>query len=134
MKPSVNKAISSPGYGKQRGASFLAAMIMLALLGLFILASLKLAPAYVDHNVIMNTLENIKANNNMNDMSIREIRSSLSRTLITNNIRDFDTNAITLIEENNGNTYINIEYESRVELFYNISALVHFEDRIDLQD
>tara|TARA_R110000772_G_scaffold140286_6_gene249477 strand:+ start:3306 stop:3701 length:396 start_codon:yes stop_codon:yes gene_type:complete len=115
---------------RQKGASFLTIIVMLILVGLFLLTALKIAPAYLDNNVIVNAMEGIASNNDLATMSIAEVRESLQKTLITNSIRDFSMASVVLTREGNRN-YIDINYESRVPLLYNIEIVVVFENRFD---
>jgi hypothetical protein len=112
---------------RQRGSIY-TAMIMVALLGFVLLAALKVAPAYLDNNVITNTMDGIRSNNDIAAMSIGDIRTSLMRTLNTNRIEGFDASNVVVAREG-AEEYIDINYETRVTLFYNIDAIVKFENR-----
>ncbi len=114
----------------QKGASFFGIVILLVMVGMFLLSALKVAPSYMDKNVIVNTMEGIISNNDFQSMSISEVRSSLQRTLTTNNIRDFDTANVVLTREGD-DRFVDINYESRVPLFYNIDIRVTFENRFN---
>lgn len=112
---------------KTQVGGFYSTVIIVAMFGLFLTAGLKLAPLYMDNNVIVDAMEGVIANNDISGMSVGEIRSALSRTLIVNNV-DLPGDAMTEVRE--GSTdYIVISYESRTPLFYNISAVVAFENR-----
>jgi hypothetical protein len=115
---------------RQTGASVFGIVILLVIVGLFLLSALKVAPSYMDNNVIENTMEGIISNNDFRAMSISEIRAELQRSLVTNNIRDFEGSNVVLTREGN-DSYVDINYESRVPLFYNISIVVTFENRFD---
>lgn len=112
----------------QRGSAY-TTMILVALFGLVILAALKIAPAYIDDRAIAGTIENMAASNEFADMSIADIRSSLMRTLNTNRIQ-FDPSNVVLVKEGS-REYVDVNYESRKSLFYNIDAVVKFEHRFD---
>lgn len=113
---------------RQRG-SFYSTVIIVAMFGIFLTAALKIAPAYMDNNVITNTMDGIAANNNMAEMTIPEIRESMMRTLNVNNVT-LPGDAIKLVQEG-GREYVEIDYERRVPLFYNISAVVSFNSRFN---
>lgn len=115
------------GPARQRGSIY-TTMIMVALLGFVLLAALKVAPAYMDNNVVTNAMEGIRTNNDIAAMSIGEIRTSLMRTLNTNRIEGFDAANVVVAREG-AQEYIDINYETRVTLFYNIDAIVKFENR-----
>ena len=108
---------------RQAGASFFTIIFLLVIVGMVLLSALKIAPAYMDNNVVVNAMEGIINNNDFSSMSLSDIRSDLQRTLVTNSIRDFDLGSVVLTREGN-NSYIDINYESRSHLFYNIKLLL----------
>ena len=107
----------------QKGASVFGIVILLVIVGMFLLSALKVAPSYMDNNVIVNAMEGIISNNYFEAMSISEVRASLQRTLTTNNIREFDMTNVVLTREGD-DRFVDINYEPRVPLFYNIEILV----------
>lgn len=115
---------------RQAGASFITIIFLLVIVGMALLSALKIAPAYMDNNVVVNAMEGIINNNDFSSMSLSDIRSDLQRSLVTNSIRDFDLGNVVLTREGS-NSYIDINYESRSPLFYNIEIVVVFENRFD---
>ncbi len=114
---------------RQKGASLYALIVVMTLLGILILAGLKLSPAYMDNMVIKNSIENLKESGELEDMSLRDIRRYVTRTAQTNG-GSFRSDGIDQVEEN-GVDYISVEYESRVAMFFNIDAVVKFNYRIE---
>ena len=112
----------------QRGSIY-TTMILVALFGLVILATLKIAPAYLDDQAVTGTMETLAETEEFADMSINEVRESLMRTLNTNRI-SFDPSTVTLVKVD-GTDFIDITYESRKPLFYNIEAVVKFQHRFE---
>jgi hypothetical protein len=110
----------------QRGSVY-TTMILVILFGIVILAALKIVPAFVDDRAIDGTMENLAQSGDFADMSINDIRSSLMRTLNTNRI-SFDANNVQLVREG-GKEFVDVNYETRKRLFYNIDAVVSFEHR-----
>jgi hypothetical protein len=113
----------------QRGSMY-TTLILVAMVGIFILAALKIIPTYIDNNIIVNAMEGMVANDELKDKNIAEIRSSLMRTLNTNNVDNFDPNNVVLVREDD-REYIDINYEARAPLFYNIEAVVVFTNRFE---
>lgn len=106
---------------------FYSTVIIVAMFGLFLTAGLKIAPLYMDNNVIVDAMEGVMANNDISEMTLSDIRNSLNRTLIVNNV-ELPGDAMT--EDREGSVdYVVISYEARTPLFYNISAVVQFENR-----
>jgi len=114
---------------KQKGASLYALIVVMTLLGILILAGLKLSPAYIDDMVVKNAIENLKESGELEDMSLRDIRRYVTRTVETNG-GNFASDSIDQVEEG-GVDYIAVEYESRVAMFLNIDAIVKFSYRIE---
>ncbi len=115
---------------REKGASVFGIVILLVMVGMFLLSGLKVAPAYMDNNVIVNAMEGMISNNDFETMSMSEIRSGLQRSMVTNNIRNFDSSSVVLTREGD-DSFVDINYESRVPLFYNIEIVVIFENRFD---
>lgn len=118
-------SVSSP---KQQRGSIYTTLILVAMFALFLVSALKIAPAYMDNAIIKDAMEGIAANNDMETMSITEIRTALMRTLNTNSVDNFDAGNVVLVREG-GEEFIDINYESRAPLFYNIEAVVVFKNR-----
>jgi len=114
---------------RQQGSMY-SMVVVLILVGVILLEVLKIAPAYIDNNVITNAMSTIAANNDIAAMNIRDIRADLYKTFTTNNIDGFSMENVVVTKEN-GKEYIDINYEARKELFYNIDAVIKFENRFD---
>lgn len=115
---------------KRQQGSFYSTAIIVALFGFFLLAALKIAPAYLDNNTVMNTINGMKERGELATMSVTEIRTSLMRTLNTNRVEDFEASSVVITKEG-GAEFVDINYESRVSLFYNIDAVVKFQNRVE---
>ena len=114
----------------QRGASIFTILVLAAMVGMILLTALKLAPAYLDNNVVSNAIKGVLANNNVSEMSIGQVRTEAMKTINVNRVEGFDSGAIVFAEEGSYE-YIDVNYETRVSLFYNIDAVVKFENRFD---
>jgi len=123
-------SLASFSIAKQKGASFFGTVMLLVVIGMVLLSGLKVAPSYLDNGVIVNAMEGMANNNDLAEMSVAEIRSSLQRSLQTNNINRFDMSSVQAVRAD-GQDYIDINYESRVPLFYNIEVVVIFENRFE---
>ncbi|MAM70748.1 MAG: hypothetical protein CMP91_06365 [Gammaproteobacteria bacterium] len=123
-------SLASFSIAKQKGASFFGTVMLLVVIGMVLLSGLKVAPSYLDNGVIVNAMEGMANNNDLAEMSVAEIRSLLQRSLQTNNINRFDMSSVQAVRAD-GQDYIDINYESRVPLFYNIEVVVIFENRFE---
>jgi hypothetical protein len=124
----MNKASVNPA--RQQGASLWGVMILVGLIGLVLTMALKIAPTYMTNNIIANAINGIIANNDIKTMPITEIRNDLMRTVRTNRIEGFNPADVKVVRENDIE-YIDIKYERRVHLMYNIDAVVMFNNRFN---
>ena len=83
----------------------------------------------MDDMVVKNAIENLKESGELENMSLRDIRRYVTRTVQTNG-GSFQSDGIDQVEEG-GVDYIAVEYESRVAMFFNIDAVVKFNYRIE---
>lgn len=113
---------------QQRGSVY-TAMILAALVAIFLVLVLKLAPAYIDNNVITNAMQGIREENDIAAMSLPQIRTLLMRTLNTNRVELASSDIV--VVRVGSKEYIDINYETRIPLFYNVDAVVKFDNRFD---
>ncbi len=116
----------------QGGATLYALIVVMTLLAIIIFAGLKISPAYIDNQIISNALNNMRESGDLRSMSLRDIRTSISRTMTANGA-SWSSDSLDQIEEN-GVDYIQVKYEKRVPMFWNIDAVVKFDYRVQKSD
>lgn len=109
----------------QRGVSKLGLLMLFVLIAGFLTAGLKVAPLYVDHNLISGICEELVENGEAANMTITDVRNRVSNSLRINNVTGFDLSDITMRKENN-QAIISIDYERRVELIANLDIVAKF--------
>lgn len=110
----------------QQGVSKLGLLLLFVLIAGFLTAGLKVAPLYVDHNLIVGTCEELIESGEAVNMTTTDIRNRVSNSLRINNVTGFDLNSITMRKENN-QAIITISYERRVELIANLDVVAKFD-------
>ena len=109
----------------QRGVSKFGLLMLFVLVTGFLTAGLKVAPLYLDHNLIAGICEELVDNGEAANMTITDVRNRVSNSLRINNITGFDLSDITMRKENN-EAIITIDYERRVELIANLDIVAKF--------
>ncbi len=122
------KSLRASPARSQRGSIY-TTMILVVLFAMVILAALKVVPAYIDDSTITGTMQTLADGDEFETMSLAQVQTNLMRTLNTNRI-DFDAKNIVLTKDG-AKEYIDINYESRKPLFYNIEAVVVFSHRFE---
>ncbi|MGA0935428.1 MAG: DUF4845 domain-containing protein [Pseudohongiellaceae bacterium] len=121
-----------PGPASQKGASLYALIFVMTLLGIIIFAGLKISPAYIDDRIISNALRNMRDEGELAKLSLRDTRTRISRTMMANGA-SWSADYIDQVELN-GVDYIQVQYEKRVEMFWNIDAIVKFDYMVQKSD
>ena len=118
--------LSNPLFLKsQRDASKLGLVMLFALIAGFLTAGLKVAPLYVDHNLVSGICAELVETGEAANVTITDVRNRVSISLRINNVTDFDLGNITMRNENN-QAIITIDYERRVALVANLDVVAKF--------
>lgn len=117
---------------KQAGMHKLLLLLIVLVVGTVLWCVIKIAPAYVDNMYIVEALRSI-AENHPDDLHVlpkSQIRQELSKFYTVNNVRGEAAKALE-IERLKEKTLISISYETRIALFYNIDAVLRFNNVLD---
>jgi hypothetical protein len=99
-------------------------VVILALIGI------KVVPPFVENMTVSSIVTDIGKTKDIQDKDDTEIRDLFSKRFSINNISDIDLNKIQIKREN-GNIYIDLNYETRVNIFRNIDAVISFKNHYD---
>ena len=122
----------STGLHRQNGLSPISIALLLAILDVVACIAVKMFPVYARNMTIRNSIEGAMAANDVSTMNIAQFRREAMRSIDqANGIRDFNANDIVYVREGSSD-YIDVNYEYRIDLFYNIDVVISFENRFDL--
>ena len=110
---------------KQRGASFLGWVLVLAMISVVGLLTARLVPPYIDFRTIGTLIEALPPDQ-VRTMSKLEIRDALQKRFLINNIRDMKVADILDIQKRRDGTVLLLNYEVREHLAYNVSVVIEF--------
>lgn len=114
----------------QRGASLMSVMFALIAGGVFFTVAFKLFSPYKDHATITSIMESVVEDKDEMSSSIREIRSGIEKRFLINQVKLPSRESLDIrLEE--GTLYFDLVYEIRVPMFYNIDAVVKFEEHYE---
>ena len=117
---------------KQKGISFWGLIVVAGVTIFFILMFFKLLPPYIEHAKVKTALENMTQQPNAINMEKAEIKAALQRRLDIDDVNDVDLSKSLFVEKKPGATIIRITYERRVPLAYNVTALIDFNDSVQV--
>lgn len=114
----------------QRGASLLSTLIGLIVAGIFFSVGFKLFTPYKDHATIDSIISNMVEDPDEMSGSIRDIRTGLDKRFLINQVKLPNRDSLDIrLEE--GVLYFDLKYEERVPMFYNVDAMVKFEEHYE---
>ena len=117
----------------QKGASMWGLLFGISLFVLFALITMKLVPAYLDNNKIISALDSLSEQPGVGNWSRRQIINRVSDTLYIDMASDLlELNeALTIIRQKQ-TKLISIDYERVIPMAFNISALLDFENSVEV--
>jgi len=114
----------------QRGATMTSVLIGLIVAGIFFTVAFKLFTPYKDHATMASIMEDMVEDQDELSNGVRQIRSNLYRRFLINQVELPNDEALNIrLEE--GVYYFDLVYEIRVPMFYNIDAIVKFEEHYE---
>lgn len=116
----------------QRGIGFWGLVMVAALVVFFTLMFFKLLPPYIENAKIKTALENVSRQPNAINMEKGEIKAALDRRFSIEDINEVDLSKVLFVEKKPGVTIIRITYERRVPVAYNVTALLEFNDSVQV--
>lgn len=114
----------------QSGLSSIGWLLVIVLVGFGMLCSFKMIPAYVENRFIQQALRSLPTGDELTGMTKGEIKRSLSNFYTINNVRSEGSSHIE-VERTQNKTLVNINYEVRVPLIYNIDVVMRFVNQLD---
>jgi hypothetical protein len=115
---------------RERGASILSILIVIMVAGVFFTVGFKLYTPYWEHLSIKSVVEGVVTDRQELEKPIHDIRRDIDRRLGINQVRLPDREALKIkLEE--GTYYFDLVYERRVPMFYNVDAVVKFEEHYE---
>lgn len=119
---------------RQAGMTFIGTVIMLVAIAFVALIGIKVFPVYMEHFKVKSSLtslaEDTKDRNSA--LSPMEVTQLLMKRLRINDVKHVNKNDINVTREG-GKLVVDVSYEARVNLFYNIDLVARFADnRVEL--
>lgn len=115
---------------RQRGLSSLGWLFVISIGGFALLCGFKLGPVYLDNTFVRGALQSLSKEEDLMGMNNGTIRGKLSKLFAVNNIRGEVTKKVK-IERKKDRVLVNINYEERIPLIYNIDVVLTFENQLD---
>ena len=94
---------------------------------------MKLVPAYLDNNKVVSALDSLAETPGAAQMSRRQVLDKIDNTLYIDMASDLlDLNEALTITKTKNTKVFSIDYERVIPMAYNISALLDFENSVEV--
>lgn len=119
MKTSLNRQ-------KMQGLSIFTWLIVLAIGGLLLLATIRLVPVYLEYSSVRTVINNVITDSNTAMLSEHQIRDTISKRFQVNRVESISANDVE-IKKDGTMIYIGVDYEVREPLISNVGLIVTFK-------
>ncbi len=121
------------GY-RQSGITMWGLMVVAAVAAFFVFLALKLMPAYINNADVKTDMASLASQPNADRMTPEEIHGSLSRRFEIDSVSHVNLRTDLRVSrpDPGGPQVVEIAYEVRVPLMYNVTALLDFDDTVQL--
>jgi hypothetical protein len=116
---------------KQEGITFIGLVILAAFLGLFVFATLRLLPFYLEQMKIASLLEDIKMNMDNQEATLPRIKSAINKRLNIEMVRDMRAKDFKITKTENGYS-VQAVYERRAPYVANVYLVVVFDKTVEI--
>lgn len=120
-------------YRKQIGMTMWGMAMVTIMVVFFLLLVLKLLPPYLGNMKVKTALENTLRQGNAAALSKEELAGMLQKRLDIEDVQGVDLSKDLKIETQNRVKTIRVAYEVRIPLAYNLSALLEFDNRVQVK-
>jgi hypothetical protein len=117
---------------RQKGMSIIAFLMVFVGVGFIGVIGLKLLPVYLEHFKIQSTLNDLKSVSDIAEQSPDQIMAMLQKRWDINSISRIKAAETVFVEKHMGYMKIDVIYEAEEHLFANVSAVVKFEDTVEI--
>ena len=113
---------------RQNGLTLISMVIVLAVVGFFAYAAMKLIPAYTEYFGVVKSMKAVAEKPNATELPLEEIRRDLQLNYSVQYVDEgtVPPNGVKL-ETQGGVRRLHIFYDKVIPFMYNVSLLVHFD-------
>ena len=116
---------------KQRGLTMISWILVLAIISFCGLFAFRVVPMYAENTYVVTALKSLSdGGGSLEQMTDAEIKKDLNNFYMINNVRSDGPTHI-VIERKAQNFIVKVDYETRINLIYNIDLVATFKNHLD---
>lgn len=117
---------------RQQGMTLIGMVIVVAFVGVFVFAVLKVMPFYLEQIKVTSILEDVKRDLDGNASSMAQIRNALAKRLDIEMVTGITVTDIAIKKSGNGYA-VQAKYERRAEFLGNLSLVADFDKKVEIK-
>lgn len=118
---------------RQRGATFIGMLVIVAILGLGLYAAIRLTPLYFEYMAVSRALEQTAKDHADGATSPNELRSSLDRRWTIEDIKSIQPKEIEIRKSKGGGYLMRAWYRAEAPFIANVSLVVDFDKSVEVK-
>lgn len=118
-------------YLRQRGATFIGMVTIVAILGCGVYAGMRLTPVYMEYMAVARALQQTAEEYDGDNPSVQQLRVALDRRWTIEDIHSLDPKDVEIKRTGNGYT-LRAEYRAETPFAGNVSLAVDFDKTVEL--
>ena len=115
----------------QKGMTAIGWMLVLGLIAFFTLITLRMVPLYLEYGKVASTLESLKEQPGISQMTKSEIVNIVGKRFDVNDVKNVDPKKIK-VSKDRGMLKVGINYERREHLVGNIDIVAIFDKQVEV--
>ena len=119
-------------FARQRGATFIGMVVILAILGFALYGGIRLAPLYFEYMAVARALDQTAKEHQGDPTSPQQLRTSLDRRWTIEDIKSLDPKDIE-IKKSAGGFTMRAYYRAESPFVANVSLVVDFDKSVDVK-
>lgn len=117
----------------QRGLSMLSWLVVIGIAVFFGMVGIKSFPVYMNHYKVLSILSNVAAQPTIGDQTPHDIAKTLEKRFDIDMVKHV-THKDVKVAKKNDKRELELIYEVRVHMFYNIDTVYSFEEHVPLKN
>lgn len=119
---------------EQRGLSMLSWLVVIGIAVFFGMVGIKSFPVYMNHYKVVSILQNVAGQPTAGEQTPRDIAKTLEKRFDIDMVKHVTHKDVKVTGKNAGQRELELIYEVRVHMFYNVDAVYSFEERVPLRN
>ncbi len=118
---------------QQRGLTFIALLIVIALIAFFALVIMKVGPLYIENASVNASIQNLVGLPGVGKEGITAMRKRIQNQMNVDDVKSLDSLAIKFVKSKESQVWlVTADYEARTILFSNVGVFIHFVKTVEV--